>query len=112
MELPGKLVLFFKPVVYSAAIHNGAQLDAYYKNEQKTYKEYEDWTPRNSDNDYTGYYTLKGALSKSINTIAVEVLLQTGIEKTIVHARNLGIKSSCLSILPLLLGVRISLYQK
>lgn len=32
-------------------------------------------------------------MSKSINTIAVEVLLQTGIEKTIVHARNLGIKS-------------------
>lgn len=90
---PRQVGSVFKPVVYSAAIHNGAQLDAYYKNEQKTYKEYEDWTPRNSDNDYTGYYTLKGALSKSINTIAVEVLLQTGIEKTIVHARNLGIKS-------------------
>ncbi len=93
VEAPRQVGSVFKPVVYSAAIHNGAQLDAYYKNEQKTYKEYEDWTPRNSDNDYTGYYTLKGALSKSINTIAVEVLLQTGIEKTIVHARNLGIKS-------------------
>ena len=93
VEAPRQVGSVFKPVVYSAAIHNGAQLDAYYKNEQKTYKEYEDWTPRNSDNDYTGYYTLKGALSKSINTIAVEVLLQTGIEKTMVHARNLGIKS-------------------
>lgn len=93
VEAPRQVGSVFKPVVYSAAIHNGAHLDAYYKNEQKTYKEYENWTPRNSDNDYTGYYTLKGALSKSINTIAVEVLLQTGIEKTIVHARNLGIKS-------------------
>ena len=53
---PRQVGSVFKPVVYSAAIHNGAQLDAYYKNEQKTYKEYEDWTPRNSDNDYTGYY--------------------------------------------------------
>lgn len=93
VEAPRQVGSVFKPVVYSAAIHNGARLDAYYKNEQKTYKEYDDWTPRNSDRDYTGYYTLKGALSKSINTIAVEVLLQTGIEKTIVHARNLGIKS-------------------
>lgn len=81
----------FKPLVYSAAIHYGAQLDAYYQNKQKTYSEYEDWTPRNSDNDYTGFYTLKGALSKSVNTIAVEVLLQTGIEKTIYYARKLGI---------------------
>lgn len=102
----------FKPVVYSAAIHHGAQLDAYYKNEQKTYEEFENWTPRNADNDYTGYYTLKGALSKSINTIAVDVLLQTGIEKTIVHARNLGIGSDLPQYPSLALGVAdIPLYE-
>lgn len=95
----------FKPIVYSAAIHNGARLDAYYKNEQKTYKEYENWTPRNSDNDYSGYYTLKGALSKSVNTIAVEVLLQTGLEKVLLHAQNLGIKSDLPQYPSLALGV-------
>lgn len=109
---PRQVGSVFKPVVYSAAIHNGARLDAYYKNEQKTYEEYDNWTPRNSDNDYTGYYTLKGALSKSINTIAVEVLLQTGIEKTIVHARNLGIVSDLPQYPSLALGAAdIPLYE-
>lgn len=95
----------FKPIVYSAAIHNGARLDAYYKNEQKTYEEYDNWSPRNSNNDYTGYYTLKGALSQSVNTIAVEVLLQTGIEKVLLHARNLGITSELPPYPSLALGV-------
>lgn len=95
----------FKPIVYSAAIHNGARLDAYYKNEQKTYEDYDNWSPRNSNNDYTGYYTLKGALSKSINTIAVEVLLQTGLEKVLLHARNMGIKSDLPQYPSLALGV-------
>lgn len=105
IEAPRQVGSVFKPVVYSAAIHYGARLDAYYKNEQKTYKEYDNWTPRNSDNDYTGYYTLKGALSKSINTIAVEVLLQTGIENTLVHAHNLGIHSELPQYPSLALGV-------
>lgn len=104
-EAPRQVGSVFKPVVYSAAIHHGARLDAYYRNEQKTYTEYNNWTPRNSDNDYTGYYTLKGALSKSINTIAVEVLLQTGIEKTIVHTRNLGITAVLPQYPSLALGV-------
>lgn len=95
----------FKPIVYSAAIHNGARLDAYYKNEQKTYEEYDNWCPRNSNNDYTGFYTLKGALSQSVNTIAVEVLLQTGIEKVLQHARNLGLKSELPQYPSLALGV-------
>lgn len=95
----------FKPVVYSAAIHHGARLDAYYQNEQRTYAEYGNWTPRNSDNKYEGYYTLKGALSKSINTIAVEVLLQTGIDTVINHARQLGINSPLPPYPSLALGV-------
>jgi len=95
----------FKPIVYSAAISHGARLDAYYSNAQKTYKEYDNWTPRNSDNNYEGYYTLKGALSKSINTIAVEVLLQTGIDTVISHARRLGINSELPPYPSLALGV-------
>ena len=64
VEAPRQVGSVFKPVVYSAAIHQGTRLDAYYKNEQKTYPEYDDWSPRNSDNNYEGYYTLKGALSQ------------------------------------------------
>lgn len=105
VEAPRQVGSVFKPVVYSAAISHGARLDAYYPNEQKTYREYNNWTPRNSDNNYEGYYTLKGALSKSINTIAVEVLLQTGIDTVISQARRLGITSDLPPYPSLALGV-------
>lgn len=95
----------FKPVVYSAAVSHGASPDVYYPNEQKTYAEYNNWTPRNSDNRYEGYYTLKGALSHSINTIAVEVLLRTGIDTVIRHASRLGIHSGLPPYPSLALGV-------
>ena len=102
---PRQVGSVFKPVVYSAAINHGARLDAYYLNEQKTYEDYDNWTPRNADNTYEGYYTLKGALSKSINTIAVDVLMQTGIDTVISHARNLGITSNLPPYPSLALGV-------
>lgn len=95
----------FKPVVYSAAIHRGARIDAYYENKQTTYPEYDNWTPRNADNKYEGFYTLKGALSQSINTIAVEVLLQTGIDSVIAQARRMGITAELPPYPSLALGV-------
>ena len=101
---PRQVGSVFKPVVYSAAIEHGARVDAYYNNEQKSYPAYDNWTPRNSNNQYGGYYTLKGALSQSINTIAVEVLLQTGIDTTISHARRLGIKSDLPAVPSIALG--------
>ena len=101
---PRQVGSVFKPVVYSAAVEHGARVDAYYKDEQKSYPEYDNWTPRNSNNRYGGFYTLKGALSQSINTIAVEVLLQTGIDTTIAHARRLGIQSDLPAVPSIALG--------
>ena len=101
---PRQVGSVFKPVVYSAAIEHGARVDAYYNNEQKSYPEYDNWTPRNSNNQYGGYYTLKGALSQSVNTIAVQVLLQTGIDATIEHARRLGIQSELPAVPSIALG--------
>ena len=102
---PRQVGSVFKPVVYSAAIRHGARLDAYYSNKQETYPEYDNWTPRNADNNYEGYYTLKGALSQSVNTIAVKVLLQTGIDTVISHARRLGISAELPGYPSLALGV-------
>lgn len=105
VEAPRQVGSIFKPVVYSAAIHQGARVDAYYENKQTTYPEYDNWTPRNADNKYEGFYTLKGALSQSINTIAVEVLLQTGIDSVIAQARRLGITAELPPYPSLALGV-------
>lgn len=43
----------------------------------------EPWSAKNSDNKYKGPMTVRSALAQSRNTIAVDVLERTGIDKTI-----------------------------
>lgn len=95
----------FKPFAYLAALENGISPDKYYPNVQKIYDDYDDWSPRNSHDDYGGYYTMKGALAKSLNTVSVEVLLDAGIANTIDLARNLGITADLPEYPSLALGV-------
>lgn len=83
----------FKPIVYLAALEAGISPDTYFANERKVYEEYDNWSPENSHDDYTGYYSMEGALSKSINTIAVEALMQTGISNVVDLAKRMGIDS-------------------
>ena len=83
----------FKPFVYLSAMENGLSPFEYYSNEQKVYEDYQDWSPRNSHDDYEGYYTMEGALAQSINTVAVDVLMQTGIDNVIETTQELGITS-------------------
>ncbi len=95
----------FKPFVYLAALEEDISADTYFVNQHKVYEEYNDWAPRNSHNDYGGYYTMKGALAKSLNTVSVEVLLEAGIDETIEIAENLGISSELPEYPSLALGV-------
>lgn len=83
----------FKPFIYLAALENGISPDQYFANEQKVYEDYNNWSPNNSNDNYDGYYSMRGALSQSINTIAVDILMQTGISRTIEIAQALGIES-------------------
>jgi penicillin-binding protein 1A len=83
----------FKPIVYAAAIEQGMDPCEYHSNEQRVYAEYEDWSPRNSDGIYHGYYSMQGALTQSINTISVDLILQAGINNTVKTAQAFGIKS-------------------
>ncbi len=83
----------FKPIVYLGALEAGISPDTYFANEKKVYTEYDNWSPENSHDDYTGFYSMEGALAKSINTIAVEVLMQAGISKVVELAKRMGIDS-------------------
>jgi penicillin-binding protein 1A len=83
----------FKPIVYLAALEAGIPPDTYFPNERKVYEDYQNWSPENSHDDYTGYYTMEGALAKSINTIAVEALMQAGISNVVDLAHRMGIDS-------------------
>ncbi|HUR30464.1 MAG TPA: transglycosylase domain-containing protein, partial [Saprospiraceae bacterium] len=97
----------FKPFLYATAIEQGIDPCTFYMNQQRTYKtkiKDENWTPRNADNQYGGYYSLVGALAKSINTIAVQLLIDTGIDAVIQKARRMGIKGEMEDVPSLALG--------
>lgn len=95
----------FKPFVYLAALESGITPDKYYPNQQKVYTDYQNWSPQNSHGDYGGYYSMKGALAQSLNTISVEVLLDAGISNAIDVIENLGISAELPEYPSLALGV-------
>ncbi len=95
----------FKPFVYLAALESGYSPWDYFSGDQQTYEEYDGWSPGNASGGYAGYYSMKTGLAKSINTVTVDVLMQTGINNTIRVARNLGIKADLPEVPSLALGV-------
>ena len=82
----------FKPIVYLAALENGAEPCEFILNEQTTYVDYENWTPKNADNKYGGYYSMPGALANSVNTMAVEYLFKSGIDTVVDYAKDFGLE--------------------
>jgi len=80
----------FKPFVYLAALEKGLSPDdirddAPYENRG--------WSPDNYDGSYLGPITLREALAKSINTVAVRVADEVGRRNVINAAQRLGIES-------------------
>lgn len=98
----------FKPFVYATAIQDGMDPCRYFSAEEVTYTDEDNWTPKNADgkNDKDMNYSMKGALSKSLNTIAVKVLYETGIEKTIKQAHKMGIDSDIEEVPSIALGTQ------
>lgn len=95
----------FKPVVYTAALENGMDPCSYFSVREVTYND--GWTPSNSSSegdDPHMNYNLKTALSRSMNTIAVKVLMETGINTVIGQAREMGIESQLPAVPSIALG--------
>ena len=95
----------FKPIVYTAALENGLDPCAYFSVREVTYED--GWTPSNSSSegdDPNMNYNLKTALSQSMNTIAVKVLMETGIGNVIEQARKMGIDSDLPQVPSIALG--------
>lgn len=95
----------FKPIVYATAIEQGMSPCDYVKNEQQVYDQFEGWSPGNSDGEYGGKYSLKGALANSVNVVSVEILLKAGINNAIHTARTMGIESEIPQVPSIALGV-------
>jgi penicillin-binding protein 1A len=94
----------FKPVVYLAALEKGLSPLKHYSSEQKVYRDYDNWSPSNATEEYSGYYSMKAALAHSINTVSVDIMMQTGIDNVIQTARNLGLKADLPEVPSLALG--------
>lgn len=102
----------FKPIVYAKALENGHFPCDYIANEKITYPEYQNWTPGNSDGRYGGYYSIKGGLTKSVNTVAVQLMMENGISPTKSLAKQMGITSDLPNVPSIALGTAdISLYE-
>ena len=95
----------FKPFVYTAALENGIDPCSYFSVREVTYED--GWTPSNSSSegdDPNMNYNLKTALSNSMNTIAVKVLMETGIGNVVDQAKNMGIESDLPKVPSIALG--------
>ncbi len=102
----------FKPVVYAAALENGHEPCNYIANDSVVYENYDNWTPRNADWTYGGYYSMKGALTHSVNTVSVNLLMETGFNKVKSLAKNMGISSDLPEVPSLALGTgEVSLFE-
>jgi penicillin-binding protein 1A len=94
----------FKPVVYASALEQGADPCAYLANRQEVYEAYEGWSPQNADGEYGGLYSMRGALARSLNTIAVAVAIDKGLAPVVSTARALGITSPIDTVPAIALG--------
>lgn len=54
-------------------------------------KDLDDWIPQNADGIYGGSYSLEGALTNSVNTVTVALIMRMGVKKVVDLARSLGI---------------------
>lgn len=96
----------FKPIVYTTALEKGLDPCSYFPIQEMTYEG--GYTPKNSsapdDDDPYLNYSLQYALSHSVNTIAVRVMMETGIDQTIDQAEKMGITATLPQVPSLALG--------
>lgn len=102
----------FKPIVYAAALERGVAPCTWFANERVTYPEYDDWSPRNANDQYGGEYTMRGGLAHSVNTVSAQVMMKAGVNKVVDVAERLGIESEIPAVPALALGVAdLSLFE-
>lgn len=102
----------FKPIVYATAVDQGVNICNYFPNNKRIYSSFDDWEPRNASNYYSGAYTMKGALTFSLNVISVQVLFRAGLSDVLNVANQMGISTPLPQVPSISLGTPdISLYE-
>jgi penicillin-binding protein 1A len=99
----------FKPFVYAAALEAGMTPNTVRVDRPVSYG---GWRPKNFGGGYSGAMTLSSALTRSVNTIAVQLANEVGIDRLILMARRLGIDSPLPRNLSISLGAgEVTLYD-
>ena len=96
----------FKLFVYTAALEAGMKptdkvLDAAVAYPDGTGKT---WRPKNYDNKYHGWVTLRTAVAQSINIPAIKIADNVGVQNVIKYAQLMGVESEIEPYLPLAIG--------
>jgi penicillin-binding protein 1A len=91
----------FKPFVYLAALEMGRTPDSI-RNDAPI--KIGKWKPENYEGKYYGPVSLAVALSKSLNSVAAQLVMETGPDTVIEVAHRLGIRSKLESNLAISLG--------
>jgi len=92
VKAPKPTASTFKPLVYALALENNADPCDYQSAEREEYPEFDNWSPRNYDDKYEGYFSMTGALKQSINTVTVKWLMEYSEEELAVLARKMGVE--------------------
>jgi penicillin-binding protein 1A len=107
---PGSAI---KPFVYTAALEKGFTAASIIEDKPitVTLPDGKDWTPDNYDHQFRGKMTLREALKHSINTVAVQLLQEVGVDTVAGKMEQMGInslvkggKNNDLNMAPLALG--------
>ncbi len=80
----------FKPFVYLVALENGMTPDTIVHDTPINSKT---WSPGNNDGKFHGAVTLREALAKSLNTVAVRLQMRFKVQRTVEAAHRLGIRA-------------------
>jgi penicillin-binding protein 1A len=107
---PGSAI---KPFLYATALEKGFTAASVLEDKPLTIAlaNGKSWSPENDDRIYRGRLTLREALRNSVNTVAVQLLQETGIKAAVEQIERMGINSlvkqgpnNDLSLAPLSLG--------
>ncbi|MEZ4366870.1 MAG: PBP1A family penicillin-binding protein [Kofleriaceae bacterium] len=83
-----------KPFIYGSAIAAGkTEIDRIYDGAISVPTATGYWSPSNYDGRFSGWVTIRTALARSLNTVAVQLLLDVGLDRVIEVMRGFGITS-------------------
>ncbi|XGV97461.1 MAG: transglycosylase domain-containing protein [Leptolyngbya sp. BL-A-14] len=91
----------FKPILYTTAIATGISPYASYLDAPLTVDGYQ---PQNYSRKYSGWLTLRDALTNSVNLVSVRLLIDVGFDPVIKLGHDMGIQSELLPTYSLALG--------